>query len=119
MWQEQIAELRGAYHCLAPDLPEHGGSMAVTPFSIAGCAQQIADLIQERAQGGKAHVVGLSLGAQVAVAPARRRAGKAALGADQQRDAAARARRLDVYAGHAEIHLPDLRRPLQERQLVD
>ena len=68
MWQEQIAELRGAYHCLAPDLPEHGGSMAVTPFSIAGCAQQIADLIQERAQGGKAHVVGLSLGAQVAVA---------------------------------------------------
>lgn len=66
MWQPVIARLP-EYHCLAPDLPEVGGSRQVGPFSIPFAAQKVAELIRARAPEGKAHVVGLSNGAQVAV----------------------------------------------------
>jgi len=68
MWQEIIADLRRDYHCLAPDLPEHGGSQQSGAFQIAHCAALVAALIKEKANGGQAHLVGLSLGAQVTVA---------------------------------------------------
>ncbi len=68
MWQPQMEGLSDAFHCLAPDLPEHGRSMQVKPFTIRGSAGRIADLIRERVPGGKAHVVGLSEGAQITVA---------------------------------------------------
>lgn len=68
MWEPQMKELSDTFHCLAPDLPEHGQSMDVKPFSIAGSAEMIADLIRTRLPGGKAHVVGLSEGAQITVA---------------------------------------------------
>ena len=67
MWQPQIERLPD-YHCLVPDLPEQGKSTDAGPFTIASAAEQLADLIAERAHGGKAHVVGLSIGAQVALA---------------------------------------------------
>jgi pimeloyl-ACP methyl ester carboxylesterase len=67
MWQPQVDGL-GDYHCLVPDLPEHGRSVDVKPFTIAGSAELIAELIRTRAHGGRAHVVGLSEGAQVTVA---------------------------------------------------
>jgi pimeloyl-ACP methyl ester carboxylesterase len=67
MWQPQVEGLKD-YHCLVPDLPEQGQSINEGPFTIAGSASQIAELIQVRAHGGKAHVVGLSEGAQIAVA---------------------------------------------------
>ena len=67
MWQPQVKELPD-FHCLVPDLPEHGRSMGVKPFSIANSAEQVAELICKHAHGGKAHVVGLSEGAQVALA---------------------------------------------------
>jgi pimeloyl-ACP methyl ester carboxylesterase len=66
MWQPQVEQLSD-FHCLVPDLPEQGQSVAEKPFSIAGGARKIADLIRERAHGGKAFVVGLSEGAQIAV----------------------------------------------------
>jgi pimeloyl-ACP methyl ester carboxylesterase len=56
------------YHCLVPDLPDQGRSVGEKPFTIQGSAERIAGLIRERAHGGKAHVVGLSEGAQIAVA---------------------------------------------------
>ncbi|MCL4562163.1 MAG: alpha/beta hydrolase [Chloroflexi bacterium] len=68
MWQPQMEGLSDAFHCLAPDLPEHGHSMEVKPFTIRGSAGMIADLIRQRVPGGKAHVVGLSEGAQITVA---------------------------------------------------
>jgi pimeloyl-ACP methyl ester carboxylesterase len=68
MWQPQIEALKDTYHILAPDLPEHGHSADVKPFTIAGSITQIAELIRTLAHGGKAHVVGLSEGAQIAVA---------------------------------------------------
>ncbi len=68
MWQPQMSNLSDAFYCLAPDLPEHGHSMDVKPFTIQGSAAMVADLIREKAPGGKAHVVGLSEGAQITVA---------------------------------------------------
>ncbi len=68
MWQPQMDSLSQSFHCLAPDLPEQGRSMEVKPFSIQGSADLIADLIRTQVPGGKAHVVGLSEGAQVTVA---------------------------------------------------
>jgi pimeloyl-ACP methyl ester carboxylesterase len=67
MWQPQIEQLDD-YHCLVPDLPEQGQSVNEKPFTIQGSAEQIAELIRARAHGGKAHVVGLSEGAQITVA---------------------------------------------------
>ena len=37
MWQPQLDGLPD-YHCLVPDLPEHGKSMAVKPLTIQGAA---------------------------------------------------------------------------------
>jgi pimeloyl-ACP methyl ester carboxylesterase len=68
MWQPQVQALERDYHLLVPDLPEHGRSAAVKPFTIAGSAAHIAELIRSRAHGGKAHLVGLSEGAQITVA---------------------------------------------------
>lgn len=67
MWRPQVEALQDSYHCLIPDLPEHGQSAAIQPFTIADAAHRIAELIRERAHGGRAHVIGLSEGAQVTV----------------------------------------------------
>ena len=68
VWQPQVDALCCDYHCLVPDLPEHGRSADVKPFTIQGSAAMIADLIREKAHGGRAHVVGLSQGAQINLA---------------------------------------------------
>ncbi len=68
MWQPQVEALKSDYHLLVPDLPEHCNSAAVKPFSIADSVTRIVELIRTRAHGGKAHVVGLSEGAQITVA---------------------------------------------------
>jgi pimeloyl-ACP methyl ester carboxylesterase len=67
MWKPQLKELN-EFHCLVPDLPEQGQSVAESPFSIAHSADLLADLIRSRAHHSKAYVVGLSEGAQVALA---------------------------------------------------
>jgi pimeloyl-ACP methyl ester carboxylesterase len=66
MW-EPVIQLLPDYHCLAPDQPETGGSREIKPFSMGLAAQKTAELIRAHAHGGKAIVVGLSEGAQVAV----------------------------------------------------
>jgi pimeloyl-ACP methyl ester carboxylesterase len=66
MWEPVVARLSD-FHCLVPDMPEHGRSMDVRPFTVELAADQAAALVRERAHGGKAVVVGLSEGAQVAV----------------------------------------------------
>ena len=67
MWKPQIAQLQNEYHLLVPDLPEHGQSANVTPMTLQNAAAQVAELIRTRAHGGRAHVVGLSLGAQTTI----------------------------------------------------
>ncbi len=66
MWQPVVERLP-EFHCLVADLPEHGGSKGVKPFSMRLAAEKAAELIREQAHGGKAVVIGLSEGAQVAV----------------------------------------------------
>ena len=67
MWQAVMDRLTD-YYCLAADLPEHGGSAAIQPFSIETGADSVADLIKTVLPTGRAHLVGLSEGAQVLVA---------------------------------------------------
>lgn len=64
MWEEQLKAFRD-YHCLVPDLPEHSKSSEVGPFTIKAAAEMITDIIESKARNGKAHLVGMSLGAQV------------------------------------------------------
>lgn len=64
MWEEQVKAFND-YHCLVPDLPEHGKSSDVKPFTIEGVAEILVDLVLDQAHNGKAHLVGMSLGAQL------------------------------------------------------
>ncbi len=66
MWQPVVERLP-QYHCLTPDQPEHGQNRAIAPFSMQLAAEKTAELIAQRAHGGRAVVVGLSEGAQIAV----------------------------------------------------
>jgi pimeloyl-ACP methyl ester carboxylesterase len=55
------------YHLLIPDLPGHGQSRNITPFSVEYSSRLLAQLIRKHAVNGRAHVVGHSLGAHVAI----------------------------------------------------
>lgn len=66
MWDPVVARMQD-FHCLVPDLPEHGRSLQVKPFSMQLAAEQAVELIRDRANGGRAAVVGLSEGAQTVV----------------------------------------------------
>ena len=67
MWQPQIERLSHEYHCLAPDLPEHGQSTDIGLLTLENTSRVIANLIREHTPHGRAHVVGLSLGGSVAL----------------------------------------------------
>ncbi len=67
MWKPQVAQLKDEYHLLVPDLPEQGQSAEVKPMTLQNAAAQVAELIRTHAHGGRAHVVGLSLGAQTTI----------------------------------------------------
>ena len=65
MWQPQLDRLGDDFYCLAPDLPGHGGSRDLGPFALEDAALQVAEFIRARVPGGKANLVGLSLGGAV------------------------------------------------------
>ncbi|KAJ5604485.1 hypothetical protein N7510_009639 [Penicillium lagena] len=54
------------YHLLVPDLPSHGDSVTIQPFNVELAAELLLPLIITHAHNGKAHIVGMSLGAHVA-----------------------------------------------------
>jgi pimeloyl-ACP methyl ester carboxylesterase len=66
MWRGQVTAFQD-YHCIVPDLPEHGKSMNESPITIANCADRLAELIKSKVQSGKAHLVGHSIGAKIIV----------------------------------------------------
>lgn len=66
MWDKQIQYFT-KYHCIVPDLPEQGQSITGTNFSIKTSAEQLIDLIEEKAKGKQVNVIGFSLGAQVTI----------------------------------------------------
>jgi pimeloyl-ACP methyl ester carboxylesterase len=65
MWERHMAELTD-YHCLAPDLPGHGQSRCIGWSSRPATAKLVTALLEARLRGGRASVVGLSLGGSVA-----------------------------------------------------
>jgi pimeloyl-ACP methyl ester carboxylesterase len=63
MWRQQVETLT-QFRCLTPDLPGHGTNLDTPWRSIQDSARWTAELIAREA-GGRAHVVGLSLGAVI------------------------------------------------------
>ncbi|KAF2231310.1 alpha/beta-hydrolase [Viridothelium virens] len=66
-WNLVAPHLQPTYHLLIPDLPRHGASTALTPFTIPHTTTLLAHLILTHAHNSAAHIVGLSLGAHLAV----------------------------------------------------
>ena len=66
MWDDQLKAFSD-YHCIVPDLPEHGLSSEVKPFTIENSAEIVLDIIHEHTINGKVNLVGISLGAQIIV----------------------------------------------------
>jgi pimeloyl-ACP methyl ester carboxylesterase len=69
-WATQLAALQTAYRVVALDLPGHG-TLADRPFTMDAAAVELERVIAEAA-GGRAVVVGLSLGGYVAMDVAAR-----------------------------------------------
>jgi len=64
-WEEVTPYLKD-YRCILPDLQEHGKTgLSAGDFSISSSSLLLAQLIRDRIPAGKAHVVGLSIGAQI------------------------------------------------------
>ena len=53
-------------HILLPDLPLHSASRHIKPGTTESSAWHVAQLIRSHAHGGKAHVVGVSMGGYIA-----------------------------------------------------
>ncbi|KAK6843969.1 hypothetical protein PG987_004829 [Apiospora arundinis] len=53
------------FHVLLPDLPLHSASRCIKPATTDNSAWYVAHLIQSHAHGGKAHVVGVSMGGYI------------------------------------------------------
>lgn len=64
MWSKVIEELP-EYHCIAIDMPGHADSSEIEWTSPEEVAADVAVTIQSLAKGGRAHIVGLSLGGLV------------------------------------------------------
>ena len=76
MWHAQMVALAGEFRVIAPDLPGHG-ALAAVPFTLDGAVAALDTVIGEVA-GGRAVVVGLSLGGYVAMAHAAAHPGQVA-----------------------------------------
>lgn len=66
MWDRQIQYFTH-YHCIVPNLPEHGLNNNEIHFSIKRSAEEIIKLIEAKAGGKKIILIGFSLGAQVII----------------------------------------------------
>ncbi|KAK0726581.1 Alpha/Beta hydrolase protein [Apiosordaria backusii] len=53
------------FHVLVPDLPLHSASRHIKPGTTDNSARHVAQLIRSHAHGGKAHVVGVSMGGYI------------------------------------------------------
>jgi pimeloyl-ACP methyl ester carboxylesterase len=65
-WVAQLDGLGGEFRAIAMDLPAHG-TRADEAFTLERAADLVADTIRDHASGGRALVVGLSLGGYVAM----------------------------------------------------
>jgi pimeloyl-ACP methyl ester carboxylesterase len=63
MWDKQVKHF-SEYHCIVPNIQINGNC---SPFSIHRYAEEMVDLIREKANGRCITIVGFSLGAQIAL----------------------------------------------------
>jgi pimeloyl-ACP methyl ester carboxylesterase len=63
MWDEQVNYFKN-YHCIIPDLPEHGRSASVKPFSIPMAAEKVMEIIWDCGEKS-VNLVGIGLGGQI------------------------------------------------------
>ncbi|KAJ4267204.1 hypothetical protein NW762_003305 [Fusarium torreyae] len=56
-----------SHHLILVDLPMHSGSRDIGPFTLDTASDEVCRVIRKYAHGGKAHVVGFSLGAFIAL----------------------------------------------------
>jgi pimeloyl-ACP methyl ester carboxylesterase len=66
-WDLVCPHFASSYHLLVLDLPCHGKSRAIAPFTVDASARLIANVIRAHAVGGVAHIIGHSLGAKIAI----------------------------------------------------
>ncbi|SCU77352.1 LANO_0A00144g1_1 [Lachancea nothofagi CBS 11611] len=66
-WDMVVPYMPSTYHLLVPDLPAHGDARQIKPFSVARSVDMLAELIRTMAKDQRACLVGLSLGAHVAI----------------------------------------------------
>lgn len=66
MWEPQVEGLAGR-HLITPDVVGFGLRVSEPWRGLAAAADDIAGIIRERAVGGRAHVVGLSMGGVIGV----------------------------------------------------
>lgn len=66
MWEESLQKI-SEFHCLAPDLPGHGRSAHLSPFTLAGATEGLADLIHARVPSGRVSLVAFSVGVSIAI----------------------------------------------------
>ncbi|KAF9768601.1 hypothetical protein IL306_014074 [Fusarium sp. DS 682] len=59
------------YHIIVPDISGHSQSRHIVPTDISSSAERVAVLIRRHAHGGRAHVVGLSMGAFITLRTSR------------------------------------------------
>ncbi|MDX9782584.1 MAG: alpha/beta hydrolase [Bacteroidales bacterium] len=64
MWSEHIIALQDTFNCIAPDFPGHGTRRGDMWTSLEDVTDSFAEIITSKC-GGKAHLVGLSLGGSV------------------------------------------------------
>ncbi|GAE33309.1 alpha/beta fold hydrolase [Halalkalibacter akibai] len=68
MWDKQIEYFSSKFHCLVPEMPEHGRSKNGVQFTICDAASELNELIKEKGKGKRVIAIGFSLGAQVLIA---------------------------------------------------
>ncbi len=64
VWKKQM-DIQGSLRSMAVDLPDHGLDRSTPFLGIESVADEVAALISEHCPGGRAHLVGHSLGAKV------------------------------------------------------
>ena len=75
-WDQQIAGLGDAFDLIAFDFPGHGPAETIPADFSFESASRLLDAVIDHAGNGPAHLVGLSLGGQVAMAFALEHPGK-------------------------------------------
>lgn len=65
MWQPQVESLSSEFRIICEDLPGHG-SRRGEPFHVEQAVRELANVV-DRAAGGRALIVGLSLGGYIAM----------------------------------------------------